>query len=375
MNRETNRVDLPEFEYWKNEIKETLTWISGYKWAVTIFLFVNTMLYWISFIYVEKIPISIASQAVISSIPIVFLFLVIAIAVLVVYLCLPCAIFLVPTGMAIVPNEKIEFDEIFWRLRAYWILIVSLIFVAFVLIDYLNPENPNRYFLIAICCVSLLVFLSLRWLSPNKDASIAINYWRCILSNLKLFGVVAVSIFFQSFIVLLIFIDVFSDGAKVNGVYKYFLVFLFSVVLVLFQLVVAKFLKLWYLRKGFLKKLILSIFGIVFILGLLPGSGAFFLGAILQQTSSGMRSCAVVSWDQTEVPDILRVSGSNHQYAESPPLRILIEVDGSYIVRFLTGSGMRYLESKDENGKKDKSIYFISRAIVARVDDCKKPNG
>jgi len=392
VKREVKRINSSGWEYLKGQVKETLSWLSRHKWVATGFLLFVPAIYWYNFISYEKIPISISSPSVVASVPIIFSLMAFFIILMVIYACIPIIIFFTPVkkdcDKFLVPSSEAEFEKIRRSLFIRWISIqASICFVLFA------AASTN------LLGIGFILFLSLAtsWLTVcllktmRESLKSTLSYlfktpWKflhgffkskksraacckAIRLHAKFWGIVIVSTFVQILIVLLVLVSAFAQTREANFLEACATAFVWSFGVAITQLLAMMFLKRRWFRPNFLKRLILIFSGIIFAFGVYPAPSSFMLGKLLQITSSGARSCAVVHWTQAGTPVEVKALGDEKRPDRSRPLRIFVEMDGYYIVRILTEEEGGYVARKN-NGRKDMSVEFIPRALVAGIDTC-----
>jgi len=364
VNQETERNDFSEVEFWKKQITDTLNWLSGYKWAATgIMLFVSTM-YWYGFISFEKIPISIASPSVVTSIPIVSVLMAFFIALLVSFACVPTMMFFIPAGEKggekhlVVPKTNAEFREVARALWVRWLAIQSFILFALFLIGFLDLDSYGLAFSSLILIISVVAVFFLKSISQFKGGMTSVGFGFWVIS--------VVSMFFQVMLVVLVSVSVSKYLEGKNDCVVFFAVFMCVVALASVQLGVMRALIIALSQRGFLKKMIVALFSMVFFCGIYPPAGSFLFGTALHHTSSGARSCAILSWDKSAALGAVNPEVIGEILGYSKPLRIFIEADGDYIVRTLKVKDSHYIEGEG------KAVYFIPRTLVLGMDECPK---
>jgi len=159
-------------------------------------------------------------------------------------------------------------------------------------------------------------------------------------------------------IVLLVFVVAFKETRETNVWEAYIMAFSLPIGVAMIQFFATMYLKLRWFRPDFLKGLILILSVIIFALGVFPPSSSFMLGQVLQITSSGERSCAVVYWTQAGTPVEVKALGDEKRPDRSRPLRIFVEMDGYYIVRILTEEKGGYVARK-KNGALRGLVWVI----------------
>jgi len=417
--------------YWAEQLTGTLKWLSRYKWALSGFLFVLSIIYLNDFIGTEEVPLSITSASVVAAIPAVFAHMLVIVVILTVYICMPIAIFFIPRGrgdaeQSFAPKTDAEFNAISKHLMKCWLSTCAFIFMALFAISdaasYVVLANHAglAVFLSIVIISGMLAFLltlesssniakeneSLRvhsqplaavsgtiqkeplerfWLRRRKISG-AISafvrqsckyldsiHFESILLGLRFSAAVFVAVFIQTLTVILVADSVFVNMGYSGDFFAYSMTFLCCVLLAMFQLGVVKFLTLSRYRNELLKNLVGVILFFMFVFGMFPPLGSFLFGGVLRHTSSGARSCAVISWAHAGAPAAVKEVNLENTPGHSLPLRIFTEVDGYYIVRILNQENGRYIERKDESGRKDKSVYFIPRTLVAGMAECSSP--
>jgi len=180
------------------------------------------------------------------------------------------------------------------------------------------------------------------------------------LRFIKLLAAMGLPMFSQFVVVVLLFFVVASFSRVMDGWALFACYIVLCAFVGLFQLLAATCIARTFHSENFLRKTMVFVFALVFILGFYPPSGAFFAGSVFQMTSSGSRNCVVLSWmkENPEVSRELRFLDGGGNSNQSVPLRIFIEVDGYYVVR------------KYEKDKKDEPVYFIPRALVSGMKVC-----
>jgi len=361
--RKTKRNNSSNFKYLKRQLKEALKWLSEYKWAasgVSIFVFI---IYLNSFIHVEKIPLSIISSYIVSSSPIIIPYFAFHVALLILYAFAPMLAFFTPVGnkngkdQFIAPSTDDEFKGVSLKLAIWWLLVQFLIFLALFIAEITEP----KLVILFVLTIPLLAALYLKATSLIRVSFCGINaeFWFSLVF----------SIILQAIIVLLVFVFVFEEMKNGGPLFAYLIAFSWPLLIAAAQLALMKFMRLSWRRGDFFKRSILSLLLIVCVLGFWPTSGAFLFGNFLRHTASGARPCAVVFWTQTRSAAELGDFVDKDNPDQSRPLRIFMDVDGDYIVRILTTEQGKYIERK-QNGRKDTSVRFIPRTLVAGIDTC-----
>jgi len=400
VNQEVKRIDSSVLEYFKGEVKETLSWLSHHKWVATGLLLFFQAICWYNFTSYEKIPINIFSPSVISSVPIIFSLMAFFIVLIFIYACIPIIIFFTPIkknpDKFLVPSSKEKFNKIRGSLFFRWILIQISICLA--LLAAVSTNSLVIGFILFLSLVMVISWLTVCLLKTMQlPVKITLSYLfktlckflRGVLcfckpkksreasrkadeSSAMFWGIVTFSTFVQMLIVFLVFVVAFAEIREANALEAYAMAFSWPIGVAIIQFFVTRFLKLHWFRPDFIKQLILILSVIIFALGVYPASSSFMLGHLLQITSSGARPCAVVHWTQAGTPVEVKALGDEKRPDRSRPLRIFVEMDGYYIVRILTVGKDEYVERKN-NGRKDMSVEFIPRTLVAGIDTCPPP--
>jgi len=375
VNQEVKRIDPSRWEYLKGEAKETLSWLSRHKWVATGFLLFVQAICWYNFISYEKIPISIYSPSVVTSVPIIFSLMAFFIILMVIYACIPIIIFFTPVkknpDKFLAPNSEEKFNKIRGSLFFRWISIqVSICLAVFAAtsINLLGIWSILLFFSL-VMVISWLTFflLKTRWPPMKRTLPYLFKTLRNFLCGVLCFCkpkksreagrkadeshtifwvIVIVSTFVQMLIVLLVFVVAFAETRETNVLEAYVMAFSLPIGVAMIQFLAMMFLKLRWFRPDFLKLLILTLSVIIFAFSVYPPSSSFMLGQVLQVTSSGARSCAVVRWTQAGTPVEVKALGDEKRPDRSRPLRIFVEMDGYYIVRILTEEKGGYVARK-----------------------------
>jgi len=338
------------FDYLIAQINGLFCWLSEHSWAksgVLIFVF---LVYLNAFISVEKVPLGILSASIVAVFPILFAYLVFFILIFSAIILMPAAVFF----SSEMRGEDGGLDEFIKQGRVVnivcWCLIQIAICLAFIVIDRVFFDIVGCAFLASFLLVYTgASFLLARFMQPRP----------CL--DFGFLGILFFSILFQMLVVVFIFARLFENSGELDYWELYFVAVSVSLLLALIQILVVVFLKKTLVRKDGLKRVVLSLFSLVFFLGLFPPTGAFLLGYVFQHASSGGRPCAVVFWVQESTPAEVIFWANDKKPGQSKPLRILLEVDGYYVARILDGKEI-----------KDKPVEFIPRTLVARMDECPK---
>jgi len=358
VNQRKKRKNYLSSKLLKRQLKVAFEWLSQNKWLATGSLSFVSMIYWYNFISFENIPINIVSSDFISSIPAIFSYLAFFIVLFGFYLFAPAVVFFTPVRekngkyQYAMPRPK-DFDaekrKLFWRWMAIQSMIVLLAVFAGKYVD------PPCSILALLSLFAITVFLAVFLLaSMPADADVKKASIRC-----EFLGAVLFSVLLQAIIVFVIFVVIFEGEKQANSGVVYFSAFLWSIVLFLSQLAITKFVISASRHKDFIKKSIVGVFAVIFLLGFIPQTGSFLLGLILRNTTSGLRHCTVLSWDKSAAFGAVSPDVMGDVLGDSKPLRIFIEADGNYIVRTL--------EMIEE---KSKTVHFIPKKLVLSMEKC-----
>lgn len=355
-----------------SEISKGLEWLADRGWPLTGILFFISMLYLYQFITQNRVPLSITSPSVITALPVLFGFLAFLIFTLAGFFFSPAMVLFTAVDkegnvrlVDVLPKNKIDRDardeaSSPWLLWG-WPLIPALLGALVVVpvgfpTEWFEKSSLWLWLVWAGCwLVSVFMFvgLALFWThrSRMKLHAAAPAFW----------GIAAVAMFFQLFVMSMIVLLLMQHGTDFFRERLILLTLAATAAgwfLGILQLQGARILGLvmepgkQFIRAG------IAAFGLVVLVGMQPLAAAYLTGAVLQLTSSGARSCAVLLWAEEEAPPSMWRLHERGTPAQSAPLRIVTEADGYYIVRI--------------RGQESAAVHFVPRVLVAGMDDCPK---
>ncbi len=358
---------------WGYQLSEGLRWLHERAWSLTALMLIITALYLSNFIRVEKVPLSIASPAIITALPILFIFVLLFVIVLV-------GVLLSPTMMLFSTLKKnnsnrliqllVQNDPVSGRAHfskyviAAWlsvpIMIGVTIMVIWVLHDLMGyPTSVSEYVLLVAVPLAMVVVVRLFIAEGSLElrfSDVSVDFWFSVF----------MSVMFQFSLVVYVMLFAIRIAQYYDDNYGVlFLAVIGCVGLFLLQLFAARYIATFSQPSRSLIKSFVVGMSTVAVLGVFPPTASWIVGGVFQFTASGMRSCAVLAWTSNSPAEInaaLYKMHSSQMYSrqmysrQSLPLRILIDIDGYYLVRL-----------KDDESK---LIYYVPRKNVSSIDDC-----
>jgi hypothetical protein len=348
---------------WWGELSEGLRWSNERAWPLGGGLLFTAALYLHNFIELEKVPLSIASAAFVTTLPtmlalVVWLVLVLTLAFLMPTIVLftqlskngrTLAELMYPSGRKNGKNSRLTV-----KLALLWLL--KTLFLGLIVgsaIEWLNPSLTSAVvvFLVAPTLVaSVWVAFSARQAGIN---------WR--ETSLGFWAVSFAGTFVQAYILLTV-IALLAETASAyldSFCGRFISVFLIALLVGIVQGAATRLIEEeWRSHDNRIARAAAFGVAIVLLLGLFPPAGGKLAGYALRITASGGRACAILSWPPgfAQANEHVRDPKNSQR---SRQLRILAEFDGTYIVR--------------PYGAESKAVGFVSRTNVSGIDQC--PNG
>lgn len=324
-----------------NNISDWLKWLSERSWPLTCILLFISILFLYQFINYYKIPISISSPVFITSLPVIFGFLVFLLISIIGFFFSPAMILLTPITKA--KNKTILETTDNTRILSAWLAFNltsgSLIFLILKTID------DNFYYIPIIWPIIFLSTLSILCIaSKTKPKDISIKFHMMTIASSFFYMIV----FLTSYIIAINF---------TSEEYPYPKIIAISLLLPLIQLPIAKGYQTLIDSKNKIQNIAITSFTIIVFTSMQPYAAAQLTSKVLEFTATGHRSCAVIQLTE-ESPKTTFIRNPQTP-SESLHLRIFIEVDGFYIVR-------------EETAPRNSAVHFIPRALVASMDSCPK---
>lgn len=349
----------------RDQVSSGLTWLNERAWPLAGFVFFVPVIYLLSFIQEEKIPLSIASSSIISSLPVLFALILLCITLLV-------GLLLSPTMMLFAPLEKNNSERLIdslmssklsekrfspfpWKIIIAWMLVPVVLIIIVAIISLFIDANDGgihwglQLLLIISIPVTAIIFILSVWKATGRSIRLRDISGDFFMSALM--GIV------PQFLITTYVISVsvrIADSSDYHLAVIAVSAFIGIVILCPLQLIGATLIAS-VSRPGQSFKRALAIgCSIIVLLGLYPPSAAWLAGSVFQLTSSGGRPCTILSFHSI---DSIEKSIINLEYGmKSKPLRILIDVDGYFWVR------PKDILSKD--------IYLVSHEATSRISEC-----
>lgn len=349
----------------RDQISSGLTWLNERAWPLAGFVFFVPVIYLLSFIQEEKLPLSIASSSIISSLPVLFALILLCITLLV-------GLLLSPTMILFSPLEKNNSDRLIdslissdnsqktslpfpWKTIFAWMLApIVLISIVAIISLFIEADDGGIHWslqlllIISIPVTAIIFILSVRKATGRNIRLRDISSDFCLS---VLMGIVPQ--FLITTYVIIVSVRIADSSDYPLAVIAAAAVIALAVLCPL-QLIGATLIASVG-RTGQSFKRALSIgCSIIVLLGLYPPTAAWLAGSVFQLTSSGGRPCAILSFHSI---DSIEKSIIDTEYGmKSKPLRILIDVDGYFWVR------PKDILSKD--------IYLVSHEATSRISEC-----
>lgn len=315
-----------------------------------------------SYLVKEAIPLGIASQEIITSLPMMFILIVMAVVSLVGSLMLPTAVLvgrhkelaqslldeiLQRAGEA--PNKRRRAKL---RLLGWWaagLAVPSILVMLMLQWDWWQSYALGYFFLLVVATVLFTagVVVALSGVAQGTWRQHVRKRWAVILSCGFIQMVVGVS---MSAILESRFLR--SDTSEFFAV-----LLLMTALLALVQVMFAGIVRDITQGPGGLMRA-MGIAGILmFVVCMLPPLNHFFVGYVMQSSATGGRGCTVFTWK--EKADVLPGLKQGGQGPQSVPLRVPMAIPGTYFVRPWDGSW-------------GKDIAQVPAADVAKASNCPK---
>lgn len=352
---------------WRNQISEGLLWLNERAWPLAGVVLFVAVIYLHSFIHEEKVPMSIASPAIITALPILFALLLLSIGLLMGLLFSPTMMLFTPikkkcsarlVDLLVKPGgyESGRFGMPL-RIMGGWLSIPVIMGVMVGIIWLLSDKYKDATWVMSflvLLSLPVAAFVFIRIFIKEESLSLRLSdvssdFW--------------VSVIVGQIPQFLLTIYVITLSGRIAHAYgNSHVVFVMCgvvgvVALCLIQLIGAKKIASVTQPEQSLATSFITGFIIVVLLGIYPPTASRLTGSMLQLTTSGGRACAVLTWTSNASVGVEAVRNSEVP-GQSKSLRIFIDVDGYYLVRPIGAIG--------------KPIYFVPRDIVSSIDDCPK---
>ena len=348
-----------------DQISNSLTWLNERAWPLAGFVFFVPVIYLLSFIQEEKLPLSIASSSIISSLPVLFALILLCITLLV-------GLLLSPTMILFSPLQKNNSDRLIdslissdnskktslpfpWKTIFAWMLApIVLISIVAIISLFIEADDGGIHWslqlllIISIPVTAIIFILSVRKATGRNIRLRDISSDFCLS---VLMGIVPQ--FLITTYVIIVSVRIADSADYPLAVIAVAAVIALAVLCPL-QLIGATLIaSVGRTGQSFKRALSIGCL-IIVLLGLYPPTAAWLAGSVFQLTSSGGRPCAILSFHSI---DSIEKSIIDTEYGmKSKPLRILIDVDGYFWVR------PKDILSKD--------IYLVSHEATSRISEC-----
>ncbi|RSF01082.1 hypothetical protein EGU54_17060 [Achromobacter aegrifaciens] len=315
-----------------------------------------------SYLVQEAIPLGIASQEIITSLPMLFILVVIAVVSLGGSIMLPTAVMvgrhkefsqsLLDEVLRQAGDAKERQRAARMRLLAWWTfgLVTPSVLVVLILQWDGWQSNPMGYFV--LLPLATLLFMGSVVVVVSRTVP---DTWRQHVQ--KRWGVI-LSCGFAQMVVVVSLSAILETRFFSSATPKFF--FLLLLVMVLLALVQAAF--AWIVRDliqgpGVLMRAMGTAGFVMFTVCMLPPLNHFLVGYVMQSSATGGRGCTVFTWK--EKADVLKGLKQYGQGPQSVPLRVPMAIPGIYFVRPWDGSW-----STD--------IALVSVTDVAKASKCSR---
>lgn len=359
--------EIPEIakEQWLDQINKGLLWLNERAWPMAGFMLFVSVLYLFGFIQEEQLPLSIISSSIITALPVIFVLVLLFIGLLVGYLFSPTIMLF----SAVKKNNKDRLIDVFVkpgehkrgripkRIVAGWFLIpvTMVLIIGLIGLIFDKVDNAPGWLMTILILLSIpfTVLIFITWVIQEKSLNLRLkdissDFW--VSANISVLPQFLIT---THVITLSIGLAQSNDDSYIS---LGFFVLFGVVVLSGIQLGGAAFVAATRPEQALVRSFITGIL-VVIVLGIYPPTASKLMGAVLQLTASGGRACAVLTWSPDN-PAVTDGVSNPEMSSQSKKLRILIDLDGYYLVR--------------PHGVAGKKVHFIPRDIVSSIDECPK---
>ncbi len=358
--------DNPSYKIYLNEISDYLRWINERAVPLTACMLGISMLYILSFILEEQLPLTLSTITTI--LPALFILLTFFLGLSVSMLVCPL-VFLLLTNKPIINKNDNNLTEVNTdldekekenaekavaekkrksRIRLFyqWLVVNAIIAIGVMLSSWTYESSEVIAFVILFASLfdAAKVFL----VSTTEPIKNSISDW-----------ITSAFIFLpQAIIVLLIFIfSTTKFGGENKIIYAIsmtlVIVFIFNFIQVVAVCAVGFTSQT---SKPLLINISLCFIGVIVFFGIFPTSSAFITKAVLNSTASGSRACTVFTLKKDDLEnDYSHLIASENQL-QTKPLHVIYDADG-----------VIYARLENSNSKK---LELIPRSIVTSIDKC-----
>jgi len=346
----------------KKEISDGLLWINQRALPITSLILIIAACYLFAFSQEEKIPLSMSTVAAI--LPSLFLRIALLLTLLISSIFSPVIIFS-PFSKPGNTNDSNhtkyndnQENSISWKIIIGWLISIIIIGILLILMAY-NSERLSTAFQIISLILIIPISVSLFFMKFFTKYEISFRNWRKL--PVEIIAYFSASMFCQlllmCFTLLISYSFIKNSTQSIWALASY--TALISMLIGLVQIVGAYVIFIISKRKTFsIVKTTWAYLGIIFLLGIHPTSGAWITGTVLETTTTGGRSCTILSLKNPDSKELESFRDPENP-KQTKPLRIFIGDDGKYIARI--------------NDKSDsKRLEFIPFSIVTGIDECPK---
>lgn len=367
IQREPGSVPPDAQGHWQQFSRASL-WLNDRALPMSGLMLSIAMLYMLSFIQQEKVPLSITSSTMITALPSLFVLLVLLIALLTGFLLSPTLALFTPMtpqgskrlidllqGQHDKPSQGRQ-PAVSKAIIGGWLLSLAPPGVALGIVELLPMQWLDEYSIwlelaFLLMCPALAVLIL--WVAIRFHPQVP--KWRETSWSFRglLMATMLPQLVLMTYVVMLAARATHGNGGSLGILALCTLTG--AVGLGLLQLAGARLIAVVTKPGDSLAGAALLSIGLVALLGIYPPSGALLAGAALQITASGARTCAVLSWTPEGAKALPRLKDSAFPN-DTLPLRILVESDGHFLVRAI--------------GEKSKRVDFIPRSVVTGIHEC-----
>ncbi len=351
----------------KKEISDGLLWINQRALPITGLILAITTCYLVSFAYVEKIPLSMTT--IVTIVPVLFLRIVFILTVLI-YFTLSPILRLFPLSKSENDIDLLRFikstiqnsskkNPISLRMAIGWIATIFII-ESLIVITIYHHEEINIIIQIILLFIIIPLVAALIFIIFFPQCGISFKKWKKELSRGLIFDIF-LRMFHQviiMFLVLWISYLFFKNSQNQSIWMLAMYAACISAILGLIQIIgIIAIFTIKNKQQFTITKFVWTYLVIIFVLGILPTSGAWLTRVALTTTTGG-RSCTILSLKNPDSKELESFRDLKNP-KQTKPLRIFIGDDGKYIARI--------------NDKSDsKRLEFIPFSIVTGIDECPK---
>ncbi len=347
-----NSKDENAINWWK-EISDSAEWFHARAWTFSGGLLLLSSVYLYQFIAYEKVPLSITSTSIITSLPIVLALTALSIIVLGGALLSPTSIFFTPIEkegktLSQIINKK-QSSKIKKHLILRW--FAGLFWVGGAWAATLALYTKFNIF----TGFPTLIFV---WITYALITMYRITPEAIFNKKTIEFWAISFALSFCQIIVITYSLIIAAKAAEAREASLITLaIFSLSTLSALAAIQTIFFLAIPSIKRTehIIPKAASAGFLTLLILGTSSPFGAKAVGHIYSFSASGGRDCSIITWEKNENPTMELISERANR--TSIPLRIIATDGGSYLVRKLEPSFSE--------------VYFISQSSVSKIEKCK----